>query len=187
MKVRWVGCTECDSGTAMPFDEFLCDFNLRVCEKDRRTCRAASILLLLLDDIGYKRSDGGVKKSTCAAAGLINGFLRAHSPALEVLPDALSWKPYWGRPTSEAPLSSLFGGTLLLHWLGPKPAHAKCMRCYLQNRSKGSAWGVGCGCSRVPFKSLFQLSFDKGELYWQALAAYEGYLERDTAEASGGR
>ncbi|GAB4820965.1 hypothetical protein N2152v2_008011 [Parachlorella kessleri] len=124
----------------------------------------------------------GLLQGSAVSLGLINGFLRAHSPALEVLPDTLSWKPYWGRPAPEASLLSLSGGTLLLHWLGPKPAHARCMCCYQQNRSSwGSAWGVGCGCSRVPFKSIFQMSPDKGQLYWQALAAYEGYLERDDA------
>jgi hypothetical protein len=107
-------------------------------------------------------------------AGLINAYLREHTPALEVLPDTLSWKAYWGGHP----------GATLLHWLGPKPAHARCMRCYQANKHRGSAWSEACPCTRVPFKSMFQLSPDGGRMYGDALDAFESYLQQDGGAAA---
>lgn len=102
------------------------------------------------------------------AAGLLNAYLRQHTPSLELLPDGLSWKPFWGSSTSVA----------LLHWLGPKPEAARCMQCYLAHRAAGPDWARAgrCPCSRVPYKQLLQQAPDNGRMYAQALEAYESYL-----------
>ena len=107
------------------------------------------------------------------AAGLLNAYLRERTAALEVLPDGLSWKAYWG----DAPPSAQ-----LLHWLGPKPAHARCWQCWVANRARGSGWASACACTRVAFKALFQQA--PGGMYVKALELYEGYQRAAAASAA---
>ena len=83
---------------------------------------------------------------------------------IQQLPDALNWKPYWGK--SKSPV-------VIVHFHGPKPRRG--LPCILKHRTQ-----LDKLCPDVPeaYRDIFQATPDGGSFYDVVLQKFDAYVKK---------